>query len=85
VSFSAIIGGLCTVLVVVVGLGGFFHVVSGSEGATICAKDGWAVEDTFVSVDDYAGKPLLANLHKAKVLRALFSCGVLKRPEWLDK
>src|SRR4051812_14989814 len=77
------LGLLIAGLVVVIG---FVHIVhGGSAGMTVCAKDGWALEDTFVDLDDYIGKPLLANIDKAKVLRAMFACGTLERPEWLDK
>lgn len=59
---------------------GFVHVVYGPTGFDICAKDGWALEDTFVDTADYVGQPLIALVPKAKVVRALISCEVLTRP-----
>jgi hypothetical protein len=62
---------------------GFVHVVYGAHiPGTVCAKDGWSLTDTIVDADDYIGQPLITQLDRAKVLRALFACGVLKRPEW---
>lgn len=79
---------LSTVLLVValVVVAGFLHVVHGGNvGLTVCVKDGWALENTFVDLDDYIGKPLISQIDKAKVLRAMFACGTLERPAWLDK
>ncbi|NVB79957.1 MAG: hypothetical protein HOV81_16295 [Kofleriaceae bacterium] len=74
---------LVAVLIVVAG---FTHVVyGGGVGVTVCQKDGWSLGDTFVDLDDYIGKPLISQLDKAKVLRAMFACGTLKRPEFLDR
>lgn len=73
---------LAAVLIVIVG---FVHVVhGGGVGLTVCEKDGWSLSDTFVDLDDFIGKPLLANLDRAKVLRAMFACGTLERPGFLD-
>lgn len=63
---------------------GFVHIVYG-DTINVCAKDGWALQDTFVDLDDYTGKPLLTMIDKAKVLRAMFACGTLKRPEFLSE
>lgn len=71
--------GWATAILILMVVAGFIHVVYGST-ITVCAKDGWALQDTFVDLDDYAGKPILAMLDKAKVLRAMFACGTLKRP-----
>jgi hypothetical protein len=71
------------IIAVIVGAG-FIHIVFG-DTISVCAKDGWALQDTFVDLDDYAGKPLLAMIDKAKVLRAMFACGTLKRPAFLDE
>lgn len=71
-------------LALVVTVAGFIHVVYG-DTFSVCAKDGWTLQDTFVDIDDYTGKPLLAMLDKAKVLRAMFRCGTLKRPAPLDE
>jgi hypothetical protein len=69
-------------LAILVVVGGFFHVVHGGNvGCTVIAKDGWALEDTFVDVDDYTDKPLIALLPKAKVVRALVRAGILRLPE----
>src|SRR5690606_32133045 len=74
---------LCVFLVIACGAGGFFHVVYGGHvGFTVCSKDGWALEDTFVDVSDYAGKPLIALVPKAKVVRALIACEILERPRF---
>ncbi len=74
--FTLIVGGLLLLIT------GFTHVVyGGNVGITVCAKDGWSLGDTFVDLDDFIGKPLLANLDRARVLRAMFSCGTLQRPE----
>ena len=71
-----------TLIAILVGVMGFTHVVhGGGVGLKICAKDGWALGDTFVDLDDYIGKPLLANIDKAKVLRAMFACEALARPD----
>lgn len=65
---------------------GFTHVVyGGSVGLTVCAKDGWSLSDTFVDLDDFIGKPLLSQLDRAKVLRAMFACGTLARPARLGR
>lgn len=73
---------LSAILVIVAG---FVHVVHGGDvGLTVCAKDGWSLSDTFVDLDDYIGKPIISQLDKAKVLRAMFACGTLKRPDWGD-
>lgn len=77
-------------LVLLIGLlvvvAGFTHIVYGGGGSIgVCAKDGWALENTFVDLDDFIGKPLLANIDKAKVLRAMFACEKLVRPAFLDK
>lgn len=71
---------LLGVLVAVVG---DVHVVhGGGAGLHVCQKDGWSLGDTFVDLDDYIGKPLIQNIDKAKVLRAMFSCGMLERPHF---
>lgn len=60
---------------------GFVHVVcGGGVGLDVCAKDGWTLTDTFVDVDDYAGQPMIALLPKAKVVRALLRCEVIRSP-----
>lgn len=76
--------GLAAVILVPIAVAGFIHVVYGNT-ITVCAKDGWTLQDTFVDLDDYAGKPLLAMIDKAKVLRAMFACGTLKRPALFDE
>jgi hypothetical protein len=73
-----------TVLVAAVVLGlvvaGFFHVAHGGDvGLKLCAKNGWALGDTFVDLDDY-GDRLLSNRDHPKVLEAMFECGALRRP-----
>lgn len=79
------IGTLVSIAVLIV-VAGFTHVVhGGSVGLTVCEKDGWSLSDTFVDLDDFIGKPLISQLDKAKVLRAMFACGVLKRPAGLGE
>lgn len=68
----------------VVTVAGFIHIVYG-DTIGVCAKDGWALQDTFVDLDDYTGKPLLTMIDKAKVLRAMFRCGKLTRSASLDE
>ncbi len=72
--------GLCVLIVILFAGAGFFHLVYGSTGLHLCAKDGWAIEDTLVDADDYIGKLLVSKLDKAKVVRALVTCGVVKPP-----
>ncbi|MGE0547596.1 MAG: hypothetical protein AB7O24_04360 [Kofleriaceae bacterium] len=68
-------------LAVLVFLVGRVHFVYGGDvGFKACGKDGWSLSDTFVDLDDYIGKSLLANIDKAKVLRALFACKVITHP-----
>ena len=69
---------LAAILVAVVGAVHIVH--GGGVGLTVCAKDGWALSDTFVDLDDFIGKPLLSQIDRAKVLRAMFACGTLRRP-----
>lgn len=77
-------------LIATVGIGvvalvvsGFLHVVYGGRvGFQVCAKDGWYLGDTLVDIEDFTGKPLLANLDRARVLRAMFQCEILKRPNF---
>lgn len=77
--------GTLVVLAVLIIAAGFTHIVyGGSVGITVCAKDGWSLSDTFVDLDDYIGKPLISQLDKAKVLRAMFACEVLARPNFGD-
>lgn len=75
---------VAAVIVVLVVIAGFVHVVHGGT-FDLCPKDGWALQDTFVDLDDYRGKPLFSLLDKAKVLRAMFACSVLQRPAALDE
>ncbi len=71
-------------LVILIVVAGFAHIVhGGGVGLKICAKDGWALGDTFVDLDDYIGKPLISQIEHAKVLRAMFACGALAKPQWL--
>jgi hypothetical protein len=73
----------CIALVVLCGISGFFHVVYGSRiGVTVCLKDGWALSDTFVDLDEIAGKPLISQLHRAPTLRALIAAGIIERPKF---
>ena len=66
---------------VVATIAGFFHLVTGGEsGCKVIRKDGWALEDTFVDMDDYVGKPMISLLPKAKVVRALRSAGLISFP-----
>lgn len=61
---------------------GFFHVVTGGGGGChVVAKDGWALEDTFVDLGDYIDKPVISLLPKAKVVRALRGAGLISLPE----
>lgn len=73
--------GTVVALVALVIVAGFTHIVhGGGVGLTVCAKDGWALSDTFVDLDDFIDKPLISQLDKAKVLRAMFACQVLRSP-----
>jgi hypothetical protein len=78
--------GTVVLLALLVLVSGNCHVVyGGGVGVTVCEKDGWYLSDTFVDLDDFIGKPLLANIDKARILRAMFHCEVLKRPEFRDR
>jgi hypothetical protein len=75
---------LLVLLAILVALLGEAHIVhGGGVGLTVCQKDGWSLSDTVVDLDDYIGKPLLANIEKAKVIRAMFQCGTLEPPQWV--
>ena len=74
-------GKLLVPLGALVIVSGFVHVVhGGSAGLTVCGKDGWALQHTFVDVDDYVGRPLISMMDKAAVIRALAECGVIRTP-----
>lgn len=74
---------VCIALVLLCGTSGFFHFVyGGSVGFTVCLKDGWAMSNTFVDLDEIVGKPLLSQLHRAPTLRALIAAGIIDRPKF---
>lgn len=78
--------GTIVLLAILVAVVGECHVVHGGNvGVKFCAKDGWSLDDTFVDLDDYIGKPLISQVEHAKVLRAMFRCGALERPKFLDR
>jgi hypothetical protein len=79
--------GTIVSVVLLVLLAGNCHVVygGGSSGVNVCEKDGWYLSETFVDLDDYIGKPLIQNLDKARILRALFACELLERPQFGDR
>lgn len=62
-------------------IAGFVHIVTGGgRGCNVIRKDGWALEDTFVDLDDYVGKPVISLLPKAKVVRALHRAELIELP-----
>ncbi|HEX4455695.1 MAG TPA: hypothetical protein VH143_32765 [Kofleriaceae bacterium] len=78
--------GTIVVLAIFVAVLGECHVVHGGDvGIKFCAKDGWSLDDTFVDLDDYIGRPLISQMEHAKVLRAMFRCEALERPKFLDR
>lgn len=59
---------------------GFVHLVhGGGVGLKLCAKNGWALGDTFVDLDDH-GERLVSKIDDAKLLEAMYECGALRRP-----
>lgn len=75
---------LFVVLAVLIIGAGFVHVAhGGGVGLKVCWKDGWALSDTFVDLDDYIGRPFIQVVDKTKVLRAMFECGALEPPAWM--
>ncbi len=73
--------GACVALVITVGAGGFFHFVhGGNTGCKIISKESWGIDETFVDLDDYVGKSMIQLMPDAKVVRALFASGILRRP-----
>ena len=76
-----VVSSAILVAVIVVGFG-FVHITcGGGDGLGFCAKESWGLADTFVDLDDYIGKPILANLDKARVIRAMVRCEKLRLPE----
>lgn len=70
------------VLLIGVVVAGFVHIVRGERtGVMLCGKDGWALQDTLVNADDFYGRDHAEFKDKPRVLRALYDCDVLKRPE----
>lgn len=57
---------------------GFFHVVQTGDGVHICPKETWGIQDTFVSRSEFVGKPMLALLDRARVVRALVACRLIE-------
>lgn len=71
---------VAAVILGLVVVSGFVHLVhGGGAGVKFCAKNGWALGDTFVDLDDY-GERLVSKIDNAKVLEAIYECGALRRP-----
>jgi hypothetical protein len=73
---------IAAVLAVVITAAGFVHVVRGAKvhrwlGVQVCAKEGWALGNTFMNTDDYLGQPRLVAALDDHVVAALIHCGVL--------
>lgn len=67
---TVIVGALVT-------FAGFFHVAYGhSQPAKLCKKRQWSLIDTFVSVDDYIGKPVASV--PPHLESALLACGAMR-------
>src|SRR5262249_35989920 len=74
VRLSTVVIVAAAIVAIVVTIG-FVHVVHGGKvGLKLCWKDGWAIQDTLVDVNDYASKPPFLLIDKAKVIRALVAC-----------
>jgi endogenous inhibitor of DNA gyrase (YacG/DUF329 family) len=57
---------------------GFFHVVQTGAGVRLCPKETWSVQDTFISRSEFVGKPMIALLDRARVVRALVACQLIE-------
>lgn len=76
---ACLTGGLLLVFVLCMGM---VHITCGGGGGPgICPKESWGLGDTFVDLDDYIDKSFLENIHKAHVMRAMFECEKLQRPD----
>lgn len=66
------------VTTIIVGGAGAVHLPYGEQlpRPALCSKWGWSLEDTFPDVDKLVGKDVTES--NAKVMNALFDCGVLK-------
>jgi hypothetical protein len=73
---------IAAVIAVAIAGAGSVHVVRGSQvhrwlGVQVCAKEGWALGNTFMNTDDYLGQPRLVAALDDHVVLALVHCGVL--------
>jgi hypothetical protein len=66
------------VVTIIVGFAGAVHVPYGDHlrEPALCWKWGWSLEDTFPDIDKLVGRHVTES--NAKVMNALFDCGVLK-------